>query len=366
MAQKIWEGPAVATRQGLNGQRFIALQTAVPADRIVDRLKVDRRNKVDAPQGYQRGIDMHQVENLAHYFEHGLGIVPPVLLNARDGVGVKFEKGILTIFASAQIYCVDGQHRKETLKCIAARGVLIGNIDLPIMLLTESRDIEDTLFGAQREAKPIHPDLHVANLQTKMEALGGPTILREHVGRTEAQKRQITHLAVAGVVVDRLNDDPTSLFAGIIWEDGDRRTEERYLPKKSMVQALIYFVLKHDQDLALHPDRTAQHLIDYLAAVATVWPVEFADVRRSTYALRGVVPTGAMLRLFPTVLHRVERGGAPTVKRMATLLTGIRDRLPKRFWRADGEQMVDFCGLQRGRKGSDNLASFLAAKLPQD
>lgn len=360
--QVFHSGPAVLCPQGLNldGTTYDTYLLAIPNDRIVERVQFNRRDKRANPDGYQRILNKAHVEDLKHYQLHGLGIIPAVILNARDGKGVSFKNGIITITTEATIFGIDAQHRVTSFLELMAASHHIGNSSLPIMLLCEPREIEDIMFLNQREAREVPQDLYVACLQTRFMN-EGIQALRENGGRTPGQKKKSVSFAVAGLIIDSLNNDPRSPLVGQIKEYDDKRTATRIMAKKAMVEGMIYHILSHAHELVPDPKRTAELLIRFLRAARATWPEEFGN--RQAYVLQHALGNRALFHLFPTVLHIVERGNQePTEADMTGVLQIIASKLVPDFW-AVGSQSIEQYAQGRGKVGSVQLAEHLAGLI---
>lgn len=145
-------------------QRGATIYIAViKAGDLVDNYLVDRWHRTSNPDGYQRKEYQDKMEEYKNYLLNpdltleSLNLIDQTILaNVRGHV--QFSEGKIRI--EGELFVVDGQHRAGGLKLACEADPTLREIEVPIVLSSESRDAERARFFVINEkTKRVATDL---------------------------------------------------------------------------------------------------------------------------------------------------------------------------------------------------------------
>ena len=359
--------------------------TAVRAEDLLKNAEIFRRTP-DRRDGYQREIKGPRLSKgkigVPGYLLNQMGIFPTsFLLNIRanDGrvtfkektrIGNNIVIGDLEIPDNVSWYALDGQHRIEGLKIAIRAQEEFKDYPTIITLTNESLFYEMLMFYFVNDRqKSVPTDLVYRILQTMEYGENIPVWIKDHI-LTGADRRK----AIAATIVDELNVDPQSPFAGRIQEVGEVRNDN-HLISDGTIARYVAEVLREKIFRDMLDSEVAVLLGSYWGAIAEIYPKCFNEP--GDYLLIQTLGLSSMMRLFPSIYGYTARDGDVSRNNMAKYLRYLLERTERHYdssyvrpinenwWhRVDGE-----IGILRGtgeghyKKVSDNLIHKLQIAL---
>ncbi len=317
--------------QRMGGKPVALYVAALPAELLINKLKVDVYDAGQSPDGYQRRPYEYRFKDIARYVERQEGLLPTaILINIRDQATFEPDgdergegpvTGRLRIPDDAPFWVVDGQHRvyglreaAERLKSANADAVL--DYDVPVVFTAGFSKIEEMrLFDiVNSKAKSVPTDL-AATLLLRAIRKEGRDFFRSEKGGDKALRK-----AVGAQVALHLNSAPGP------WQGKIRLPNEIAVRKAKPLQvnAIASSLEPALRDPYVKTFYTSDAEMDrewpticglihtFWDALAKMMPEAFADI--ANYSVQRTAGAYAWHQVFPDVIYRVRERGDFSVK----------------------------------------------------
>ncbi|MEM4591594.1 MAG: DGQHR domain-containing protein [Nitrososphaerota archaeon] len=289
--------------------------TALPLRFLTEggRAKIDRWSRKNR-EGYQRSPLESRVKprkgSVVKYILDELGVFPTsVLLNVRDNT-LKFmpakklneniEYGTLHIDDSTSLWIIDGQHRIEALIRASAEHPELEEYPLPVSILNLSDKFDELVhfYIVNSRQKKIPTGIAYRHMQQMYEAVKIRATYQwlESVILGAKQERQ----ALAAMVVDYLDTEPESPFAGRIRFQGEE-LEKRHLIDDDVLIRYISTLLREKVLASMTVEELAELLIWYWSAISELYPRAFKQEEKDKYTLLKHTGVASFTYLFPYI-----------------------------------------------------------------
>jgi DGQHR domain-containing protein len=355
-AEKPLTAPAVRFRQKRPDVNLYV--TAISLRDLLGRFDSDTYSS-DNQSGYQRPVTKSRLRKISHYVREEEGTLPTsIVLCVRQPNRARFESadgatGTLTIDAGIPMWVVDGQHRlyglRRALEKDKAKWLL--DYQLPVVIVDGIDAYEEmrTFHVINTRHKGVPTDVVDRHLLTMREAEGPALIERE--GEKNYLRGRATLLA------DRMNDDESSPWRGLIRMPGDPPKPEYMLKQHSFVTSLEPF-LRDGFVKRVSDDEAAQLLLNYWNAARSIWKTAFETPK--DYVLQKPLGAGVLHQILPDILDICRASDDFSPKRMADTLSYVGRSAG--FWHAvRGHYMVR----ASGSRAVKTLAEYLRERLPR-
>ncbi len=332
--------------------------TAISLKDLLGRFDSDTYSS-DNPSGYQRPVTKSRLRKISHYVREEEGTLPTsIVLCVRQPHRARFESadgasGTLTIDAGVPMWVVDGQHRLYGLRRALEkdRAKWLADYQLPVVIVDGIDAYEEmrTFHVINTRQKGVPTDVVDRHLLTMREAEGPALIERE--GEKNYLRGRATLLA------DRINDDESSPWRGLIRMPGDPPKPEYMLKQHSFVTSLEP-VLRDGFVKRVSDEEAAQLLLNYWNAARSIWKTAFETPK--DYVLQKPLGAGVLHQILPDILDICRASDDFSPKRMADTLSYVGRSAG--FWHAvRGHYMVR----ASGSRAVKTLAEYLRERLPR-
>ena len=355
-AKKPLVTPAVRFRQKRPDVNLYV--TAISLRDLLGRFDSDTYSS-DNQSGYQRPVTKSRLRKISHYVREEEGTLPTsIVLCVRQPHRARFESadgatGTLTIDAGVPMWVVDGQHRlfglRRALEKDKAKWLL--DYQLPVVIVDGIDAYEEmrTFHVINTRQKGVPTDVVDRHLLSMRAAEGLALIDRE------GEKNYLRGRAT--LLVDRLNDDESSPWRGMIRMPGDPLKPEHMLKQHSLVTSLEP-VLRDGFVKRITDEEAAQLLLNYWNAARGIWSTAFETPK--DYVLQRPLGAGVLHQILPDVLDVCRASDDFSSKRMADTLSYVGRS--SGFWHAvRGHYMVR----ASGSRAVKTLAEYLRERLPR-
>ncbi len=355
-AEKPLTAPAVRFRQKRPDVNLYV--TAISLRDLLGRFDSDTYSS-DNQSGYQRPVTQSRLRKISHYVREEEGTLPTsIVLCVRQPNRARFEStdgatGTLTIDAGIPMWVVDGQHRlyglRRALEKDKAKWLL--DYQLPVVIVDGIDAYEEmrTFHVINTRHKGVPTDIVDRHLLIMREAEGPALIERE--GEKNYLRGRATLLA------DRMNDDESSPWRGLIRMPGDPPKPEYMLKQHSFVTSLEP-VLRDGFVKRVSDEEAAQLLLNYWNAARSIWKTAFETPK--DYVLQRPLGAGVLHQILPDILDICRASDDFSPKRMADTQSYVGRSVG--FWHAvRGHYMVR----ASGSRAVKTLAEYLRERLPR-
>ena len=355
-AEKPLTAPAVRFRQKRPDVNLYV--TAISLRDLLGRFDSDTYSS-DNQSGYQRPVTKSRLRKISHYVREEEGTLPTsIVLCVRQPNRARFESadgatGTLTIDAGIPMWVVDGQHRlyglRRALEKDKAKWLL--DYQLPVVIVDGIDAYEEmrTFHVINTRHKGVPTDIVDRHLLT-MRGAEGPALI-EREGEKNYLRGRATLLA------DRMNDDESSPWRGLIRMPGDPPKPEYMLKQHSFVTSLDP-VLRDGFVKRVSDEEAEQLLLNYWNAARSIWRTAFETPK--DYVLQKPLGAGVLHQILPDILGICRASDDFSPKRMADTLSYVGRSAG--FWHAvRGHYMVR----ASGSRAVKTLAEYLRERLPR-
>ncbi len=359
---------------------------SIPAETLASKAEIYKRTP-HRRDGYQRDLQQSRLGKgklgVAGYILNQMGIFPTsILVNIRKEEGkIEFTEemklgdnisvGTLNIPDHATWYIIDGQHRLEGLKIAMREKEELSQYPFIVTLTNEDKFYEMLLFYiVNSRAKSVPTDLAYRILQGMLRQVKAPQWIEEELLKGADRRK-----AIAAMIVDYLNFDPRSPFAGRIQEVGEPE-KPNHITKDGTLTRYIALVLRERMFQDMMYEKVAEILIDYWNAIKETWPNCFKNHRE--YMLLSTLGLSVMHRLFPVIYGYCIREGNVTKEGMKKYLSFLLEPTPEHrdpdfkkpitegWWhRVDGPGIIRGTGEGHYAEIAEKMAEKIAIALRQ-
>jgi len=307
----------------------------IPAEKVAEKAEIFRRTP-QRKSGYQRGLRATRLgrnkSGVVGYILDQMGVFPTsILVNIRKEDGaLQFEKkgqlgdnidvGDLVLPDDLTWYVVDGQHRLEGLKVAMREQKGLKTYPVIVTMTNEDMFYEMLIFYiVNSRAKSVETGLVYRILQRMLYDVKAPKWISQTI-MTGSDRRK----AIAAMIVDLLNQKPTSPFYGRVKEIGEIKTD--YLTEDQTLTRYVALVLSERTFSEMYDEDVADLLIDYWIAIKNVYSACFRDP--ANYFLLKTIGLSSFMRLFPTIYAYSVREGQGSEKTMEKYIRYLLEKTP--------------------------------------
>lgn len=314
-----------------------------------ERAKIDRVSRQNK-EGYQRPPAESRLKpgkgSVVKYLLEESGVFPTsVLLNIRDD-SIKFEAeqrisdniefGKINFKDDVTLWIIDGQHRIEALKRASSERREFEQYPLPVSIMNLSNKFDELVhfYIVNTRQKKISTAIAYRHMQRMYEQvkIKGTYQWLESVILGPIQERQ----ALASMVVDYLDAEESSPFAGKIRFIGDER-EKWHLVDDDVLIRYITNLLKEEIFSTMQIDELATLLTEYWSAIRELYPKAFKSEEKDRYTLLKHTGIASFTYLFPTIYGICAREARINKENMLEKLRLLKKSVPENVTELDAD-----------------------------
>ncbi len=297
-------------------------------------IKVDKYDKENNPEGYQRELNRARAEAFAKFIAYGDKFSPAsILLNIRNINNVKLEKDKISLTDDEYLWVVDGQHRLEGIKMLFGSGLEYEDMDIPVIMVNLKSKFEEAILFAvfNKTQTGVRYDLveQILAEQIKRGNADVESLVNEYnKAGTKILKELQPHLK-AIEVINILNDDKNSPWYNLIKfpNEQNKISEKKIIRLRSFSSSLEPLIDYFKRGSNPDAKTIAKHLMVFWDALKEIMPEAFNDPK--SYVLQKSTGVTVLHTVYPKILIAAvgENTSIPKKEELVDGLKKIRDFL---------------------------------------